>query len=244
MGSYLDVCAKPGCEQQINEAYAKHMGDPQAWLVYSDEIIRSKIAYIHSPAGTSQAHLREYLHTVEDWNHLFSIWKTGTGQLKLSGVDDDDLTCIEHIRRTVAFVLDHRMLFQSITGLDDARTHGYSDFEGDLIENNRTLKRQDERVKFSDLPTSRTLLYTRCVEYDRPDLWEEYLRFKTSPSSETWETLRTKVVPWVEGLKTVWQLAELHAQRLDGISYGLLGRFRDGNLPPFETVRAVLHSVE
>jgi len=123
LGSYLAVRAKPDCEQQINEAYAKHMNDPNAWLVYTDAIIRSEIAYIRSPAGDDQAHLRRALSVVENWDYHFPLYKSGMGRLKLGGTNEDFFARVERIRRTLAFVLEHRMLFQSITGIDDARAY-------------------------------------------------------------------------------------------------------------------------
>ena len=47
MGTYMEFKAKPGCEDQINAAYAAMTGDPDDWLVYSDRAIESEIAFIH-----------------------------------------------------------------------------------------------------------------------------------------------------------------------------------------------------
>lgn len=241
MGAYVQLVAKPGCEKQINEAYARWMNDASEWLVYSQPIVEHEIAWIHSAAGAAQAHLRPYLKTPADWERLFPVLKIGTGQFKVSGVEEDEQSRIEDIKRTIEFVLDHRMLFQRIQGLDDARIRGFTDCPHDLIEQHQGRKRPDERVSFAELPHSSTELYRRCVEQDRPDLWEAYLNFKQTPSWHTWCGLRDKVVPWSTGSwQTVWQLAEAQAKVEDGVDPGLLGRFREGNHPSFDLVRLAL----
>ena len=125
MGTYLEFKAKPGCEDQINAAYAAMTGEPADWLVYSDKIIESEIAYIHSPAGKAQAHMRSWLNTVDDWNKAFTVWRSGTGQIKLSGVDDKDKERVIGIKDDIKFILDNRMLFEAV--IFRRRLHGLSE---------------------------------------------------------------------------------------------------------------------
>jgi hypothetical protein len=241
MGTYLEVVAKPGCEDQINAAYAKTTGKAGDYLVYSDSVIKSEIAYIHSPEGESQAHLRISLKTVDDWNEFYPGMRVGEGSAKLSGIDDDDAAGIEDIKRTVAFVLEHRMLFSSIKGLDDARRLGYCDFKDDLIEDNKSKKRPPSvEPTFADLPRGQSEFYTKCLSHNRPDLWSAYLGFKDNPCESTWVSLRQKVVPWHSGMGGVWAAVERSATEKDGKDFGLMGRFRDGNVPTLMLVRAAL----
>lgn len=242
MGTYLELKAKPGCEDQINTAYAAMTGEKNDWLVYSDRIIESEIAFIHSPAGKGQAHMRSWLNTVDDWNKAFAVWRSGTGQIKLSGVDDEDKERVTNIARDIQFILDNRMLFEAITGLDDTRRYGFCDFQGDLIENHQTKTRPpSDDPKFSDLPRATSRFYRLCVQHDRPDLWGAYGQFKDNPCEETWLKLRTKTVPWLR-LNTVWSEVEKRAAKMDGRDFGLLGRFRDRHVPSLMLVLAALRA--
>ena len=240
MGTYLEFKAKPGCEDQINAAYAAMTGDPDDWLVYSDRGIKSEIAFIHSPAGEAQAHMRSWLNTVDDWNNAFTVWRSGTGQIKLSGVDDEDKERVTGIERDIQFILDNRMLFEAVTGLDDARKYGFCDFLGDLIDNHQTKARPpSDDPKFSDLPRATSSFYRSCVKHNRPDLWGAYVQFRDNPCEKTWVELRNKTVPWLK-LNTVWSTVEKRAAKIDGRDFGLRGRFRDGHMPSLMLVRTAI----
>lgn len=242
MGTYLEFKAKPGCENQINQAYAEHRGNAKEWLVYSDDIIAEEIRYVHSVEGEGQAHLRPYLTSVQDWERVFPALKSGTGQLKLSGLElsEEGLEEKQQLVSDIAFVLRHRMLFSSIEGLDDARELGLTDFKADRIVQHKSLARETENPTFQQLPKSRSQVYRLCVQFDRPDFWATYLDFKTDPSEATWDMLRHKVIGWIDHKPTVWQRCEQAATKRDGKQFGLTGRFRDGNLPSFWLLRSVL----
>ena len=238
MGSSVEFQAKIGCEDQINAAYAAMTGKPDASIVHSARTIEANIAYIHSPKGEGQAHLRPCLKTVADWDALFPAWKRGTGQIKISGVGDDEVERIAEIKRDIQFLLDNRMLFTRITGLDDARANGYATFEGDQIEGHKATKRPPSSdPTFADLPKGQSGFYKLCVENDRPDLWSAYLRFDADPCENTWVELRQKVVPWKGIAPGLWEMVEQLATERDGKDFGLMGRFRDGNVPPLMLVR-------
>jgi hypothetical protein len=217
-------------------------GEPDDFLVYSEKKILSEIAYIHSPAGESQAHLRPYMNTVADWEEIFPSERLGTGQIKVSGIDEEDVAKIALIEQTIQFVLDHRMLFSKITGLNDATRFGFVKFDGDRIENNKTMMDPPSGdPTFADLPKGKSEFYKQCVKYSRPDLWHAYLNFRNSPSDESWGELRQKIIPWKdETLCGVWSTVERLAKDRDGRDYGLGGRFRDGNLPSLMLVRQAL----
>lgn len=241
MGTYLQLEAKPGCEAQVNEAYAAITGKTGDFLVYSAEVIQAEIAYIHSAEGSAQAHLRRSLRTVADWNRLFPSERAGTGSLKLSGLDDEDAAAVDQAKRVIAFILANRMLFARIDGLDDARQEGLCDFPGDRIENNQTLPRESTaEPTFADLPRGRSTFYQNCVAHNRPDLWAAYRAFQDNPCEATWLALRTKIVPWNGNLVGLWPAVERLATQRDGQDFGLYGRFRDGQVPPLTLVRAAL----
>jgi hypothetical protein len=140
MGTYVEFRAKPGCEDQINAVYAAMTGKPDDYIVNSPTRIAADIAYIHSPKGKEQAHLLPLLKTVADWDRLFPAWCCGTGQVKVSGVDDE-VKLVAEIKRDIQVLLDNRMLFATITGLDYACARGYCTFGGDLVEDHKTKKR-------------------------------------------------------------------------------------------------------
>ena len=241
MGTYLEFTAKPGCEDQLNAAYAAHTGRADDFLVYSDKVIAAEIAFIHSPSGQGQAHLRRHLHTVEDWSRIFPMLRAGRGQRKLSGIGEDERERIANLRRDIRFILDHRMLFQSITGLDDARQHGFTEFGHDLIEEGRGKARTDDpALSFADLPKGRSDLYRCCVAHGRPDLWAAWRVFQNRSDEASWLGLRDKVIPWTD--QTVWQSVEESAAERDGKHFGLRGRFRDGVVPDLVLVYAALRA--
>src|SRR5690606_9807665 len=116
MPSYLAFTAKPGCEDQINKAYAKQRGDKAAWLVYSEKIIKEEIEFIQSPEGAgSYSHVRSQLHTVEDWNKIFPDYACGSGFIRINprGVDNTF-----EVNEVAKFLITHRHLFAKIEGLD------------------------------------------------------------------------------------------------------------------------------
>lgn len=242
MGTYLEFRAKPGCEDQLNAAYAAMTGKPEDWLVYSEKIILSEIAWIHSPKGERQAHLRRFLRTVNDWEKCFPVLKVGYGRFKLSGIEEEEAERIATIKRDIKFILEHRMLFRLIDGLDYAREYDLCDFSGaDLIEDHRAKKRPaSDDPQFADLPIGKCEVYRLCVGHARPDLWKAYVEFKQSPNDDSWKELRNKVVPWLGMMTTVWQQMERWATRRDGLDYGLMGRFRDGTVPTQFQLRAAL----
>lgn len=249
MGAYVDLTARPGCEEQINQAYALCVGRPDAWLVYSRGIIETEIAYVHSEAAPKdQHHMRVWLHTVEDWEKALPTLKVGMGQIKVSrGLSTDEESAAEEaeIRRDMKFVLDHRFLFSTVTGLDDARRYGLTEATSEQLENGHGRPRpQEDELSFASLPHSATQLYKLCVQYGRPDLWAAYLGYRDAQSTETWEELRCKCIPWLGAVSlagpTVWQRTEELATAQDGRDFGLQGRFRDGNFPALFLLRQAM----
>jgi hypothetical protein len=242
MGTYVYFTAKEGCEDQINAAYRALTGDADEFIVYSTEVISKEIAVIHSPEGESQAHLRASLKTPADWNRLFPAWRSGTGQIKISSFETDERSALQ---RDVAFLLEHRMLLAEVTGLDDARKAGLTDFEHDALLNGVSAKRSEpQSVSFADLPKSDSAFYRRCVAHDRPDLWHAYLAFSKANGDSAWSAwvdLRCKTLPWApKGTMGLWIQVEALATAQDGKVYGLTGRFSNGDVPPITLVRRAL----
>lgn len=240
MGTYVTFQAKPGCNDQINAAYRAKIGPHDDWIVYSASVIEQEIAFIHSPAGQTQAHLRHQLHSVADWNRMFYVLREGVGQIKISGIDNEEQR--EKTRKDIAFLLEHRMLFARIDGLDDAFEYGLTTYKADRIENNQGQPTDRETpITFSDMPKNRSVLYKLCVKYDRPDLWKAFMDFQAAPSGETWIAVRDKIVPWAPAKSsTVWQLVEEDATRRDNRHYGSSGRFQHGKYPSVWAVRFML----
>lgn len=237
MDTFLVLKAKRGCENQINEAYALLTGDPNRYLIYSHEVIRRQIAFIQS---TGTAMPLKSLRTGKDWSRIFRGCSPGRGHIKLL-VAAEEPSELARIRRDVEFVLEHRVLFQSICGLEEARAF----FDEDVIEHQRALKLIDESPSFDNLPVSATKLYSRCVKYGRPDLWAAFQEFKSAPTEANWTVLRDHTVPWSPESRTVWQLVERLALGEPDFDWdedecALCGRFRDGNVPAYETVREAL----
>lgn len=224
MGTYLRFVAKPGCEDQINDAYSAISMDPKQWLVYSERVIADEIAFIHSSAGESQAHLRRHVRTMQDWESHFPNMRRGTGKIKLSAINDERES---PIKRDIKFIIEHRKLFKSIDGIDEAFERGLCDFAHDLL--------------FNDLPSGACEVFRLCCEHGCPELWMAYHGFKTSPCEETWEVLRTRLVPW-HGRMTVCARVKEWARFRNGQDFESRGRFRDGNLPSIRQLRAALRA--
>lgn len=242
MGTYIEFRSRAGAENQINEAYARMTGKPD-WLVYSDAVIRAEIAYIHSPQGKGQEHMRAWLHTVEDWNKAFPAFESGTGAIKLSSVDELDQEQRDRVARDIRFILEHRLLFETVSGLDDARRFGFTEFDADLLEKGKKSHRTSQmEPTFGKLPKGKSSIYRDCVAANRPDLWVAFCAFRTQPSWENWCLLRSKMIPWHDN-DTVWMRVERAATNLDGITHGLSGRFQDGNTPALLLVTSALKSV-
>lgn len=247
MGYYINVQAKSGCANQINELWKKAGHKPD--LIWTQPRIEREIAAIH--ANPDRAHLR-YIQSVEAWNKSFPIMAMDWGQVFIGSVGFDANEDPEHTRsliEQVQFVLDNRFLFESVTGLEDARTAlGMTGVEGDFLDAHGKPGYY-EVPSFEKLPRApSSALYQNCVEADRPDLWQAWLAFAETPNEETWSMLRSKSVPWLTrysgGFNTVWQLCERAATQRDGKDFGLMGRYRDGVVPLEFEVRHAIAKVD
>lgn len=245
MGTYLSVVAKAGCEDQVNEAFASIDGLEDRFLVYSKKIIEREIQYIHSPDGEGQAHLRQFMRSVEDWEKMFPTLKERTGLVKLSGLDDDDQSKRSRVQKIIDFVTQNQFLFDRIVGLDDAKDLGFEcRFAESVIlspEEQANWVEPEPEPTFDVLAVGQSNFYSRCVESNRPDLWAAYLAFEKAPSDQTWGNLRQKVIPWrKEAFATVWQLVEAQAAKKTGNLFRTEPLFRNGAFPSVFEVRQVL----
>lgn len=231
--------AKPGLEDEINSLYAKATASKRDFLVYSESVIKQEIRYIRSPKCQGMEHLRNSLRAVRDWEEIFPSLRIGTGSIGLcSDVHDDEQA--ERVKKAIQFLLDHAFLFAEIDGLDHARDSGYTSFSHARIVGGRPAAATEcEELTFADLPAGASELYKKCVENNRPDLWKVFTEFEKTPSPETWDELRSKALPW-HGYDTVWQRCERRATQQDGEDYGLVGRYRDGNIPTTLDIRAAI----
>ena len=243
MGYYVNVHAKAGCALQINELWAQagYTDD----LIWTKARIQREIDHIHSSPACE--HLR-YISNVAAWNKAFAIHAEDRGQIFIGSIGFDRTEePLEAAKLTsqVQFVLDHRFLFESITGLSDAREALRMDVEGDFLDEHGQPG-QYEVASFDKLPVRATSpVYRLCLEHGRPDFWAAFLKFEAESNDGTWAELRSKVIPWKaayskHSMTTVWQAAEVAAKARDGRDYGLMGRFRDGTVPSmFELLRAI-----
>lgn len=244
MGNYINVRSKKGCEDLINDLWSREF-KCDSWLIYSKTVILDEIAYIQSGKAPSQTHLVPYLHTVDDWNNMFPAFKEGNGQVFISAFGADIAPEeVDRLRKKVRFVLDHRFLFTKVTGLRDAKEELGMDIQFDRLDE-YGKPHIDKLVTFSDLPIMpKSVVFRKCLQYSRPDLWQAYYLFIERPSQSSWEDLRDKVVPWSSIFgKTVWQICEAQAEDRDGKSYGIYGRFRDGNIPSIFEIKKALTEV-
>ncbi len=245
MGYYVNVQAKAGCATQINELWAR-AGHTRE-LIWTPERIQHEIEYIH--ATPERAHLR-YIRTVEDWNKSFPIMADGVGQVFIGSVGFDAKEDPEETQKLVSqvrFVLEHRFLFERVTGLSDARDAlGMTDVAGDYLDA-EGKPGYYEQASFEKLPRRPdSPIYQACLQADRPDIWASWIAFTDSPSETTWAQLRNHVIPWTTrygvagGMRTVWQACEKAATERDGKDFGLMGRYRDGVIPTELEVRRAI----
>ena len=241
MSYSVNVNAKNDCEDTINKLWSEQFKHRE-WLVYTTSIIEAEIAYVQSGKCKEQNHLIPYLNSVAEWESLFSNMKRGQGEIGIypSGEEFTEGE-IQYLQKQIKFILDNRFLFESISGLLEAGRELDMDISYDML--NKRGQPEIERVaSFADLPIHvNSKVWNSCFDYNRPDLWKAFLDFKGSPTEATWDELRTKVVPWSDQMfTTVWQLCEAIAEDIDGKSYGLSGRYKNGNIPTEFAVRKAL----
>jgi hypothetical protein len=248
VGYYVNVQAKSGCTAQINDLWTRAGHAPE--LIWTPERIQREIERIH--AAPECAHLR-YILSIEDWNKAFPIMADGVGQVFIGSVGFDieaDPEETQQLISQVRFILEHRFLFERVTGLEDARSAlGMADVEGDFLDAHGKAGYY-EQASFETLPRmANSPVYQACLQAGRPDFWAAWVAFCNVPSEQTWERLRSYVVPWTTkygksgGLRTVWQACEKAAIERDGKDFGLMGRYRDGVIPTELDVRRAIAKV-
>jgi hypothetical protein len=244
MGFYVNVHAKKGCSRQINTAWKKQFGNS---LIFTPARIKKEIEFIKN--DPKQQHLL-YVDDIFTWNNTFPIHANGRGQifLRAYGYGEDEAEEFskegEELRNKVQFVLSHRLLFEKITGLQDAVDTLNIEINGDFVENGKL--EYYEQPMFENLPQKHNHpVFKRCLLLDRPDLWESFLIYEDEKSK--WNELRNKVViDSVMGRNaTIWQRCESIATARDGVDYGLSGRYRDGKMPnEFDVMKAIISTPE
>lgn len=241
MGYYVNVEAKDGCEDQINDLWSQSFDD---FLIYTRAHIQREIDAIHSKPDF--AHMR-WIQAVEDWNDAIKIHAEGCGQifLRAFGYSNEESEAFRQVadldRRQIQWIMDNRFLFKSITSLQDAADALGMSIDCDAIKNGRPVTYEQD--SFATLPVEHgNQVYAATLTHDRPRLWKAFLAYRESPCWDNWLTLRDSAPCGKEyGLTSIWQQAEVIAKQRDGQDYGLDGRYRDGKLPPeTDVVMAIL----
>lgn len=245
MGYFVNVIAKPGCEDQINELWHAAFGED--YLVMTGDRIARGIRDLQT--NPEVKHLA-WVRTEADWNDIYPIFARGKGQVFLAPIDedvaDDEITdvheSLEQLQKKVAWLQAHRMLFSEIRNLQDAVDALGLDYAFDGYENGREVVYY--RPDFARLPVeAKNSVYQRCLEIDAPDLWERFLTWRDNPTLENWTELRSRLIPTgTIGGESIWQLCEqMHCQRT-GERRTLAGTYQDGKMPPMtDVVRAILN---
>lgn len=217
MGRYVNVVARPECVSQINELYSKAF--PGKFLVYDRNQVEKEVRWCQTKGPE---HLR-YITTAELWNESFPIHAEGRGQIFIESDRTKKRTA--ELKAQVEWVMANRMLFDSVSGLQDADELGIA-IEPQLDGYARGVKVMSKQPSFDALPVeSEDPVYQLAKRFDRADLWEAYCRFRTTNSLENWKELRCKVVPGGTAMLTVWQRAEALEFERSGKSYGLIGKY-------------------
>tara|TARA_B100002019_G_scaffold165370_1_gene142857 strand:+ start:1366 stop:2169 length:804 start_codon:yes stop_codon:yes gene_type:complete len=223
MGFYVNVVAKKSCVKQINTAWKKRF---DGFLIYTKEIIKSEIDYIHNNKDCK--HLR-YIKTIEDWNDTFSILKEYSGQvfLRAYGYDEERQKEFQKeqtvLKEQIKFLLEHRFLFEKITGLQDA-VSVFPDLEidYDYIENGRN--KNYFNPTFDKLPQPhQSKVFKRCLELNNPELWYNFLQLKENPNDfNLFDNLAHTIINRDKGLgETILQRVELIQRVVEGLSENL-----------------------
>jgi len=243
MGYYVNVYAKQGCEQQINELWSRAFPE-ESPLIATKDWIEGQIAYIKN--DPEQVHIANWCTSVNAWNKGFPIHAEGRGQIFIGSIfatETNDFSDEPNtLRKQIQWAMDHRFLFSEITGLQDAAESLDMAISCDAIENGRDVTY--EQASFASLPIMpKSFVYRLCVEHQNPRFWEAYLNFKESQDWENWSVLRHFLIPGELSLgRTVWQGCEALATQLDHKNYGLEGRYRDGHHPDLWAVDKAISS--
>lgn len=239
MGFYVNVVAKQGCSRQINTAWKKAFG---GFLVYTPSKINKEIEFIKN--DPKQQHLT-YVNDVKTWDKTFPIHANGRGQVFLRAFGYEEERAEEfskesdELRAKVKFILEHRLLFQRISGLQDAVHTLDMEINGDFVENGKL--NYYEYPSFDKLPQKHNHpVFIRCLELDRPDIWEAFLLYQEDNTK--WSNLKNNsVIKYGFGHNsTIWQRCESIASARDNEYYGGTGRYSKGNVPSeYDIIKAI-----
>lgn len=219
MGRYVNVVAKKGCIGQINELFARSF--PGEFLVYDRARVEKEVEWCQTEGP---AHLR-YITTPELWNESFTIYAEGRGQIFIESERTKKQTA--ELKAMVEWVIANRLLFDEVTGLQDADDLGVV-LEPKVTGYAKGMKVIDNSPVFEKLPVEAdNAVYQLAKRHDRADLWAAYRNFRECSNLDTWRALRCKVVPGGKAMLTVWQRVEALEFERTGIDAGLVGKYAD-----------------
>lgn len=117
---------------------------------------------------------------------------SGRRELALDGSDPETL------RRQVRFIMENRMLFESIVGLQHARRvlEMEDAIPGDLDGYEFGLEIRVVTATFDELPEEpNDPIYAVCRHFRQADLWARYLEFRRQQSEDSWNALKECLGP-------------------------------------------------
>jgi hypothetical protein len=197
MGSpyVIRVTAKAGSAEIINARWKSLFGED---LIWTKARIAEQLRAVQTGHVEALADLRDKLKKIEDWNRELPDCAEDHGVVPIA---DHETTITQlhllDLRKRVLFLQRYRILFQAISGLEQAYDLMGGEGSSSGIAANS-----------SPIPSApRSAIYRNCVRYRCLALWLDFHAFRETKSGKTWELLRQHEIPW-HGDSTVEQLTE------------------------------------
>jgi hypothetical protein len=232
MGFYVNVKSKTGCANQINDLWANKF---KGFLIYTPKIIMEQIKFIKKDPKQQKL---LYIDSVKIWNSTFPIVSQNKGQLFLRayGYSEEKSNKFinenQELKDKMKFILDHRMLFKSITNIQDAVEALALDLEFEFYEDGKMQNYQHPTFsKMKQLHNNP--VFQLCLETDRPDYWQVYLDIiENKLNVDNWNIIKNKVVPSIGfGRDTTLQRCEAILAKEENRTLDLRIHINKDNLP-------------
>lgn len=111
MAEYLSATVKPECIKAVNYQFSHLTGNPEAFIVRDADLIALDLAYVQ--VEPSQAHLREHLKTVADWNTMFPSEREGHLCCRLTAIGAKEVAAVKAV---LSIMMDSPEYFENIEG--------------------------------------------------------------------------------------------------------------------------------